>query len=36
MPGVIPTELMHGAVELAMYFITGLVAVLSLLLTSRA
>jgi hypothetical protein len=36
MPSVIPAELIHGAVELAMYFITGLLAVLSLMLTSRA
>ena len=36
MPSVIPAELIHGVVELAMYFITGLVALLSLILTSRA
>lgn len=35
MPGVIPTEIIHGAVELVMFFITGLFALFGLMMTAR-
>ena len=36
MPGLIPAEMIHGAVEMVVYFMTGLAALLSLMLTARA
>ncbi len=33
---VIPAEMVNGAVQLAVYFVTALAALLSLLLTARA
>ena len=36
MPCVIPTEMIQGAVQMVVYFVTGLAALFSLVWTARA